>query len=689
MIYRHWALSAIMVLSFLSINAQDESSLNDSATVLQEVVVKGFAQNRRMIEVPASVSTIGVRQINRFPNISIAPVFNAQAGTRLEERSPGSYRLNIRGSSLRSPFGVRNVKVYYNDVPYTDPGGNTYLSMIGFYSINNVEIWKGPASSMYGAGTGGVVLMETTTSSANHVRADISAGSFNTIHYQLKARLGDSSMQHQLSYQQLRSDGYREHTNSDRKVFTWDASAKAGRAGKLNTHFMYGDLYYQTPGALNDTQYALNRRAARPAAGMFPSAAANLSAFNIRSFIAGINYIHQVAEHWNISSTVYGAYSKVVNPTIRNYEIRNEPHGGGRLVSTMNGGTQVKWKWSVGAELQQGNSTIRIADNNAGRPASLQTEDEADQLQYFIFTQWNVSTPGGWSLDAGMSWNKSTISIRRLSELPVTKQSRTYRNEVAPRVSFQKMFGANNNIYATISRGFSPPTTAEILPSTGEISTGLEAESGINYEIGWKASMAERRIFVNIAGYYFNLNNTIAQRRDSAGADYFENAGKTKQLGVEAELEFRMIQRSYGFVRALTGWSAYTLNKFTYEDYVKEDENLSGKKLPGIAPNVVAAGIDMETSFGLYSNITFYHSDRMYLNDANSVRGDAYDLVTAKVGIKRKVSRRLSVNISGVVENLFDEEYVSGYDINAAAGRYYNASAGRNVLITATAILAL
>ena len=34
-------------------------------------------------------------------------------GVRMEERTPGSYRLSIRGSLLRSPFGIRNVKVYF------------------------------------------------------------------------------------------------------------------------------------------------------------------------------------------------------------------------------------------------------------------------------------------------------------------------------------------------------------------------------------------------------------------------------------------------------------------------------------------------------------------------------------------------------------------------------------------------
>jgi iron complex outermembrane receptor protein len=92
---------------------------------LQEVVVKAFEQNRRLKDVPAAVNYVSPQALNRFSTASIVGAVNSTPGVRMEERSPGSYRINIRGSSLRSPFGVRNVKIYYNDIPYTDPGGNS------------------------------------------------------------------------------------------------------------------------------------------------------------------------------------------------------------------------------------------------------------------------------------------------------------------------------------------------------------------------------------------------------------------------------------------------------------------------------------------------------------------------------------------------------------------------------------
>ena len=122
-----------------------------------EVIVRAYEQNRRLLEVPVSIGVLQQNDLNRYNNVSILPALNTIAGVRMEERSPGSYRLNIRGSSLRSPFGVRNVKIYYNGIPITDPGGNTYLNQFGFYNFQSIEVVKGPGSSLYGAGTGGVM----------------------------------------------------------------------------------------------------------------------------------------------------------------------------------------------------------------------------------------------------------------------------------------------------------------------------------------------------------------------------------------------------------------------------------------------------------------------------------------------------------------------------------------------------
>ena len=160
---------SLFIFSCYQLSAQSATQdpfLTDSSDIkpLQEVVVKAYEQNRKLSEVGAPVSVVGKAALSRFGNGSILPAVNTIPGVRMEERSPGSYRLNIRGSSLRSPFGVRDIKIYWNEIPLTDPGGNTYLNQLGFYNFQSIEVIKGTAGSLYGAGIGGAVLMNSMPS---------------------------------------------------------------------------------------------------------------------------------------------------------------------------------------------------------------------------------------------------------------------------------------------------------------------------------------------------------------------------------------------------------------------------------------------------------------------------------------------------------------------------------------------
>ena len=115
----------LLPLALIAKGQEENKSETDSSQSLSEVVIKGYESQRRLLETPASVGFISSKDLQRFSNISLVPIFNVVPGIRMEERSPGSYRLSIRGNLLRSPFGVRKVKIYWNDIPFTDGGGTT------------------------------------------------------------------------------------------------------------------------------------------------------------------------------------------------------------------------------------------------------------------------------------------------------------------------------------------------------------------------------------------------------------------------------------------------------------------------------------------------------------------------------------------------------------------------------------
>ena len=650
----------------------------DSLATLDEIVVTAFEQ-KRVVNSGTLVKVLNNNNADRHNKTSLVNVFNSVAGVRMEERSPGSYRINIRGSSLRSPFGVRNVKVYWNDIPVTDPGGNTYFNQFAFNNFSLIEIIKGPAGSMYGAGTGGLLLMHSFKNSYTPaINAEYVTGSYGLQNILLSANFGEKNNRSQISYAHNESNGYRNHSKSKKDNASFITQFKVSDKQQLTASILYSNLYYQTPGGLNIAEFTANPRQARPAAGGLPNADAAKAAIYQKNFLAGINHQYNFGSHFKNSTSLYGSFAQIQNPTFRNYERRNEPGFGGRTSFIYEKKiNEIAMQLVAGAELQKGFFNNQVSKNKNGNPDTLQTNDDIQYSTYSIFLQADISIKNDWIITAGASINKSKVDFIRLNKYPVLMQGRTYKNELSPRLALQKKIKNNNAVFASISKGFSPPTIAELLPSTSVISTFLEAEEGINYELGGKFSVLKNKLFLEVTGFYFKLNNALVTRKDSSNADYFVNAGNTKQKGVELSADYTKVFKN-GFLEYLILKSAFTFSDFKYGDFKKGATDFSGKKLPSVAKNTVAILADIEFKKGIYFNSTYYYSDKLFLDDANAVAANAYHLLGCRAGWKLAVKTRLKLNFYFGIDNLLNETYSLGNDINAAAGRFYNAAAIRN-----------
>src|ERR1700743_439870 len=161
-----------------------DSAKRDTVRHISQVTVTGYLSEQPVQSVPASVSVLTPAQLKLQPDNSLVSALNTVPGVRVEERSPGSYRLSIRGSLIRSPFGVRDVKIYYDEIPLTDAGGNTYLNAIDFNSVQGVELLKGPDGSLFGANSGGVVLFSPVNryNDSSYLSAGVNAGSYGLFH---------------------------------------------------------------------------------------------------------------------------------------------------------------------------------------------------------------------------------------------------------------------------------------------------------------------------------------------------------------------------------------------------------------------------------------------------------------------------------------------------------------------------
>ncbi len=657
------------------------AAIPDTSKTLDEVVITSFELSRTKSTSPVNIKVISSNNADRNNKTSLVNGFNSVAGVRMEERSPGSYRINIRGSSLRSPFGVRNVKVYWNDIPITDPGGNTYFNQFAFNNFSSIEVTKGPAGSMYGAGTGGLLLMRSLENSTKpSYSLEYVTGSYGLQNILASVGFGEKNNKGIVTYAHNQSDGYRDHTFSRKDNASFVTGIKISDRQQLTAAVLFNNMYYETPGGLNLAEYNTNPKQARPAAGGQPSAVQAKAAIYQENFTAGIHQVYHFTETFKNSTSLYGAFAQVKNPTFRNYERRIEPSFGGRTSFIYDKKIQSSRLQLVGGgEWQEGFFNTQVSKNKAGNPDSIQTNDDIHYLTYSLFLQADLTLPDNWFLTAGASINKSTVTFSRLNKYPVTQQGRTYKNEVSPRIQVLKKFTGDFSVFGTIAKGFSPPSIAELLPSTGVISTFLEAEEGTNYEIGGRIGLFNGKLQLEGSWYYFRLNNALVTRKDSSNADYYVNAGNTKQHGIEFSANYiKFYQLPSNPVDYINIRSAYTYSHYIYGSFQKGTVSYDGHQIPSVPKNTVSILADIQFKIGLYVNTTYYGASAIYLDDANTAKANAYHLLGARIGWQLKKQPKWNYHIYVGADNLLDENHSLGNDINAAAGRYYNAAPKRN-----------
>lgn len=675
-------LLAIVCFQFLQAQ-QSENDTVHNYTSLPDVQVKAFEQNRRITKVPASINVINRQALNLFSPTSIVSAVNTMPGARMEERSPGSYRMSIRGSSLRSPFGVRNVKVYFNNIPITDPGGQTYLNGLGYYNFNSLEIIKGPASSLYGAGTGGALLIESMSDNERAgITTEYSTGSYNLQNIYVGLSTGSEKLVSRGSFQHQQNDGYRNQSTLRRDVHSWTGLFKMNENKYLKVSYLFGDLFYETPGGLTKAEYDANPRASRPAGGGFPSAEQAKASIRQRMFVAGLSYTQHFAPKWDNKSVLYGMFTELRNPAIRNYGKNSEPHVGGRTLFTFTQPiNQSLLSVIIGGEWQEGFSSVAIHKNVNGNPDSLRTYDDIHNRQMMAFTQASLDLNGGWAIVGGASWNWLNVRFERFTPAPLGFQKRTFDNQVAPRIALMKKISSGKNdinVYSGISRGFSPPTRDELLPTGGAINLQLDAEKGTNYDLGVKARIS--KLYIDVDAFLFDLDNAIVQRRDAGGGDYYVNSGKTDQHGVETYVSYPLLQgRTF---EQTTLWLSHTWHDFHYKEFKQLNSDFSNNQMPGDPTHAISTGYDVTTRKGFNAAISYNYSGKIPLNDANTAFADAYSLVGAKIGFQKWVKDIWRFRVNAGVDNLLDEKYSLGNDLNAAGGRYYNAAPGRNYYVS-------
>jgi iron complex outermembrane receptor protein len=674
---------AFMVLLYASrtYGQQAVDSIVQQPTKLAEVEITGYPSRQALVTTPASVGMIDSTLLRFRVQPTLVSAFNIVPGVRMEERSPGSYRLSIRGSLLRSPYGVRNVKVYLDDFPLTDGGGNTYLNCIDLTNNSRIEIIKGPDGSLFGANTGGVVhLIPSGINEPVRPAISIGGGSYGMFHEDAEAgvQIGKHLLGIQESY--YRSDGYRinsaMHKANIRLSDKWQYSSK----GNIKLLLSYSDLYYKTPGGLTLQQEQDNPRNARPATATLPSAVEQKAAVYTKLLFAGITHKISLNQHLDHVLAIYGSLVDFKNPFITNYEVRKENTEGFRTylewhdIKTPE--SNFHYTLHLGAEWTQTSAGIHNYDNNGGTKGDLQAQDNITSPQYFFFTRLKMELAQRWLIEGAISLGYAGYHFK--GQPPVDDR---FNPQWMPKLATSYRLNNHLVIRALVSRGYSTPTTAEIRPSNNQLYLGLQPEYGWNYEAGLRLNMLQHRFIAEATVFHYRLQNAIVSHLDNGGNAFFTNAGGTKQSGLETNISYRVWKDNDArrVVSGLYFFNNTTWYAFYFRDYNVEDNNYSGNRLTGVPAIVNVFGVRCDFIKGFNVCATYNHTGNLPLNDANTTFADAYNLLQAFIGKDFRL-HNTAIKLSFGVDNILNETYSLGNDINAAGNRYYNPAAKRNFM---------
>lgn len=668
--YKNYIFFGLAILgSLYTVNAQT----NDTIQNLDKVIIQSFNRTTPYLTSTTSAAKIDASYLKINNPERILEAVNIIPGTKMEERSPGSYRISLRGSTLRSPFGVRNVKIYFDDFILTDASGNSYLNIIDPNFINSIDIMKGPQGGEIGSETGGVIILNSARK--DDLSLDLSGGSNNLFSekFNFSKKIGNHFLQIAQAHHQ--TDSYREQSAVRRDAFFIKDRWNYANDNTLNINLMYTDLHYETPGGLNKAQMDENRRQARLGTATLLSAVDQKAGIYNKTFLGGLSHLWNINENWSQFTLIQTSLTDFKNPFISNYEVRDEKNFQGRLYLNYKKNLEnIKLQTRVGMEAGHNSTDIHNYDNNRGVKGNPQKFDDLKTNSAFYYVTQYISIANKLFFDASLSLN--TMKFDWEAIYPTSEKGKiTFKNQWLPNFGVNYKIDTTFSIRAKIAKGASFPTTEEVRSSNQNIAQDLAAEYGWNKEIGARKRVGS--LFFEVTLFDYNLKDAIVRRQDMNGNDYFINSGGTKQLGFEFLIESNKYQFNNNFLKGAKFLFSGTYYDFKYDNYQIATDDFSKNRVPGTANWSLQSLITLDICKLFSIDYTNYYTSNQYLNDANTIKEDGFIVGNVKLNTNLPINKHF-LNVYLGVNNLYNTKYSAGYDLNAFGNRYYNPAALTN-----------
>ena len=652
---------------------------------LNEVRVIGFDTNKKLQETAASVALITSKEFERGNQVSLQSALNTVPGVRMDQSNLSDARIAIRGAGIRSNFGTRNIKIYVNEIPLTEADGFTRIEGLDVSAVGRAEIIKGPASSIYGAGTGGVInfQLEKAPYGQSSIEASGLAGSYGLSRLATTYHTGSDNFNASVTVGSQTYDGYREHNEDQRRFFTGSFQFFPSRKQSLTLLVNRSRQETLIPGAINANQLAENPRQANP--GNLAQQAGRFQSWTRIGAAHTFDFSNKIKN----TTSVYTSFYDLDHPLPFAYLRQPYQSYGGRTRFVFNPDLNLlPTTFTIGGEFLNGLTDAQRFVNNAGTEGDLTLNQELDNTQYSIFYQSETYLTDKTTLIVGLSLNKVRYKVTDFMN-EAASGVKEFDAELTPRLALTHVFSEHIALRAGASFGFSPPTTSEITDADGRIRGQVQAERGINYEIGARGNLLGGGFNYDVTLFSFQMEDQLVPQAVGQNNTIYNNAGETSLRGLEAAISYSWTNES-SFINSLRPFISYAYSDFVFDEFqilgpdgeVRSD--FSGNDVTGISPHVITAGLDLNTAPGFYLNTTWYFNDKAPITDDNTVYNQAYSLVNTKLGYETKIGDHFKVDLYGGINNLLDEQYTSHVALNAssfgnAPPAFFNPAPRRNL----------
>jgi len=207
-----------------------------------------------------------------------------------------------------------------------------------------------------------------------------------------------------------------------------------------------------------------------------------------------------------------------------------------------------------------------------------------------------------------------------------------------------------------------------IIAAIGETNMGLRPESGVQYEIGTKGDVFNRKLSYQLALFDLDVHNKIVAETVAAAGSLpqytaYVNAGRQQDLGAELSLSYVLIDDRHAAVSLLRPFMTYAYSDFRYKDFYSDNNHnaatvdYSNNSVAGVAPSVLNVGVDLETHPGFYAYATYRFVGPVPYTFDNLHYAKAFSLVSGKIGYRRMFGDHLSLDAYAGADNLTNSTY--------------------------------